>query len=115
MGERLMSMDMYSYVGFGAILNRDDLTDEFWEEENEWLHEGWKGEVHVITGESDYVFVTKDGLYKSTDPWDSPDFMEITSVLGSTRKEADEIRAVIRKFTNGMEPMLKPYLFVTWH
>lgn len=107
-----MGMHTEVYVGFGAVVDRDKLTDEFWDEENEKLREGWPGEVYVITGETHDVFITLDGLYVHVEDGSEP--LDITSLSGSTRKQADEIRAVTRKILkNREEPPLKPYVYLT--
>lgn len=109
-----MGMHQEVYIGFGAVVPRHQLTDEFWQdEENERLREGWPDEVYVIAGESEYVFITKDGLYIHVDE-DSAEVEDITRLSGSSHKEADEIRAVMRKILkHRAEPRLSTYVYVT--
>lgn len=114
-----MGMAPYTYIGFGAVIPRSELDPNLnlWDFEEQAYEEG---QVVLIHGESEYVFVTHQDVYLSLPNQEHGDggfdFRDITGYLGSTRLQADAIRAVVRRITTAhAEPMLKPYVFVTWY
>lgn len=107
-------MDPYVYVGFGAIVPDSDLLQGWYE-----ILEDYEDEetVVILHGEGRSIFVTYAGHYVGgnayyLDQRDEP--IDLTGIDGSTRKEADAIRSVLRRLT-GQEPgMLRTHMFVTW-